>query len=412
MMPTHERMKIALVGLTHPFRGGISHYTTLLCRALREKHEVRFFSLKRQYPGFLFPGATQMDNSAVPFQVANTPCLDSMNPLSWIVTFNNIRKFEPDFILFSWWHPFFAPAFGSVAFLAGIFARIPSCYLCHNVFPHDPSPLDKILLRYAFFSARVFITHSQTDADNLKRLRPAALVHKASHPSYDAFASMNRISEPDAKARLGLTGKRVLLFFGFVRKYKGLHCLLEAMAVLEPEEGYHLLVVGEFYQDKKEYSGNLDLLAGRNQITLVDRYVPNEDVPLYFSAADLVVLPALTATQSGIIQIARGFLKPVIATNVGGLPEAIADGKTGFLVPPSDPKALAMAIRNYFSGNRKEDFQRNIAREKAAHSWDRMVQTITEAGMEAKRERGNRRKDINTISTLSIANRPQQSDGM
>ncbi len=369
-------MKIALVGLTHPFRGGISHYTTLLYQALEKRHEVRFYSLSRQYPRLLFPGRTQIDHSGDALQVPNDPCLDSVNPFSWWITARRIRRFRPDLALFSWWHPFFAPAFGTVARLAAMFGGVPSCFLCHNVIPHEHSVLDRLLLRYAFPPAAAFVTHSRADAEKLKTIRPRAAVRHSPHPTYDAFVPSERLSPQDAKDRLGLAGRRVLLFFGFVRAYKGLGHLLEAMLDLPPQEGYHLVVVGEFYEDRDVYQTALDTLRERGQLTLVDRYVPNEEVPLYFSAADVVMVPYVSATQSGIVQMAYGFRTPVIATAVGGLPEVVSDGQTGYLVPPADASALAGAVRRLFGHDDPESFGNHIDRAGEAFSWDRMVETI------------------------------------
>ncbi len=372
-------MKIALVGLTHPFRGGIAHYTTLLCQALQHRHEVRFFALRRQYPTFLFPGTTQKDASQRPVTVPHEACVDSINPLTWLSTCGKIRRFTPDFILFSWWQPFFAPAFGTIAHLAK-WLHIPSCYLCHNILPHECSRLDRVLLTYAFSAAQCFITHSQADLDHCKRLRPGADIRYNPHPTYRIFAANAVPTMEQAKAQLHLTDKKVLLHFGFIRPYKGLTYLLEAMARLSPEEGFHLLIVGEFYEAKQVYLQALKQLQDRQQLTLIDRYVPNEDVPLYFSAADLVVAPYLAASQSGVIQMAYAFSKPVIATHVGGLSEVVADHRTGYLLPPGDAPAIARAVRQYFEPGVGETFRANIRREQDRYAWNHMVSTIEAVG--------------------------------
>lgn len=378
------RLRIALVGLTHPFRGGIAHYTTLLCRELRRRHDVRFFALSRQYPGFLFPGKTQIDESEASLQVPHEATIDSINPFSWLSTAVKIARYSPDLIVFSWWHPFFAPAFGTIARLARWFGGARSCYICHNAIPHERSPVDRLLLRYVFASADAFIAHSRQDADDLKRFRPRATVHRNPHPTYVIFAPEQAPSTEQAKSALGLAGKRVLLFFGFIREYKGLHDLLQAMEQLDPEAGYHLAIVGEFYDDPEGYRAAMERLEQRGQLTLVDRYVPNEDVPGYFLAADLVMVPYLSATQSGVIQIAYGFLKPVVATTVGGIPEVVVDGSTGYLVPPGDPPAMARAVCDYFESGRREAFRLAIDRENEKYSWDRMIETIEEARRELR----------------------------
>jgi glycosyltransferase involved in cell wall biosynthesis len=379
-----DKLRIALVGLTFPFRGGISHYTTLLCRALSRKHEVRFYALYRQYPRLLFPGQTQTDRSSAPFEVPHLACIDSINPYTWLATAIRIARYKPDVILFSWWHPFFAPAFGTIAHLAKLLVGIPSCYLCHNALPHERTRIDRVLLRYVFSSGQVFITHSRQDYEDLQAFRPGAIVRQNPHPTYDVFAADEALPGPAAKQKLGLQGKRVLLFFGFIRGYKGLNVLLEAMDGLSGDDGYQLVIVGEFYDDRALYHERLEALKRRGQLTLVDRYVPNEEVPLYFSAADLVMVPYLSATQSGVIQIAYAFKKPVVATTVGGIPEVVTDGGTGYLVPPGDARAMTEAVRRYFKSASRERFEENITRENEKYSWDRMVETVEEVCHEAQ----------------------------
>ena len=169
-MAAEDQLKIAVVGLTHPFRGGISHYTTLLFRSLQGKHDVRFYALYRQYPSFLFPGKTQYDESSSSLSVPHEACIDSINPFTWLMTARRIVRYKPDLILFSWWHPFFAPAFGTIAHLSRLFGRIPSCFLCHNAVPHEQTIFDRLLLRYAFSAGDVFIAHSRQDYDDLKAM--------------------------------------------------------------------------------------------------------------------------------------------------------------------------------------------------------------------------------------------------
>ena len=371
-------MKIALVGLTHPFRGGIAHYTTLLCRALAMRHEVAFFALSRQYPEFLFPGKTQIDESAATIKVDHHACIDSINPFTWFGTVLRIARFRPELVVYSWWHPFFAPSFGTIAHLSRM-RGIPSCFLCHNALPHESSRVDKLLARYAFSAGRVFITHSRQDHDDVRAMFPRASVHQNPHPTYDVFTDDEAPSAGDARRQLGLDGKRVLLYFGFIREYKGLDVLLEAVEGLPADESYHLLVVGEFYEDREKYAGALDRLRERGQLTLVDSYVPNEEIPLYFAAADLVMIPYLSATQSGIVQIAYAFDKPVVATKVGGIPEVVQQGATGFLVEPGDAEAIGGAVRSYFLSADRAAMRAAIAKESYKYSWDRMVETIEKA---------------------------------
>jgi glycosyltransferase involved in cell wall biosynthesis len=371
-------MKIALVGLTHPFRGGIAHYTTLLCRALAKRHEVEFFALSRQYPELLFPGKTQIDASDATIRVDHQACIDSINPFTWFGTARRIARFRPELVVYSWWHPFFAPSFGTIAHLNRL-RGIPSCFLCHNALPHESSRVDKLLARYAFSAARVFITHSRQDHDDVRALFPRASVHQNPHPTYDVFTDDEAPAADEARRKLGLEGKRLMLFFGFIREYKGLDVLLEAVERLPADEDYHLLVVGEFYEDKEKYAAALERLRERGQLTLVDSYVPNEEIPLYFAAADLVMIPYLSATQSGIVQIAYAFDRPVVATRVGGIPEVVRDGATGFLVEAGDAAALGEAARSYFLSADRAQMRAAIAEESYKYSWERMVETIERA---------------------------------
>jgi glycosyltransferase involved in cell wall biosynthesis len=373
-------MKIALVGQTHPFRGGIAHYTTLLCRALRERHAVEFFSLSRQYPSWLFPGKTQRDESRDALSVPNVACLDSINPMTWRDTANRIGRSDADLALFSWWNPFFGPSFGTVARGCKRRHGVPSCFICHNVLPHEHSLVDRTLSKYAFGSADAFITHSSEDAENLRGWIPGANIRSSPHPTYAEFTPGAAQCGSTARSALGLDPKKkTLLFFGYIRPYKGLGHLLDAVLELDASR-YQLLVVGEFYEPLERYRVQLDALKQREQLTLVDRYVPNEDLPLYFAAADLVMVPYLTATQSGIVQMAYGFELPVIATTVGGLPETVIDGETGHLVPPADSGAIAEAVRQHFDHGDSEQYRAAIRRESGKYSWERMVETIEEVG--------------------------------
>ncbi len=375
-------MRLALVGLTHPFRGGIAHYTTLLCEALRRRHDVRFYALSRQYPELLFPGKTQIDHSDSGLAVQHEASIDSIAPWTWVTTARRIREFAPELVIFSWWHPFFAPSFGTIAHLSRIMGRVPSCFLCHNAIPHERSRIDLWLLRYAFSSAAAFIAHSRQDVDDLRRLRPGVPVSYNPHPTYEVFTPERVPRTADAKAALGLADRRVVLFFGFVRAYKGLDVLLEAIERLPADAGYHLLLVGEFYEDPAKYRAALDRLTAENRLTLVDRYVSNEELPSLFCAADVVAVPYLSATQSGVVQMAYAFGKPVVATRVGGIPETVVEGRTGYLVPPRDAQALAGALARYFDEADPEEFRQSILQESDRYSWERMVETIESVAAE------------------------------
>ena len=374
-----RKSNVVVIGLTYPFRGGISHYSSLLVRALRERHGVEFITLSRQYPGFLFPGVSQFDYSDTTLAEDNEPLIDSMNPLSWVQTARRLNREKPDLILIQWWHPFFSFAFGTIVRLLNKDLRRKVCFLCHNVLPHESNPLQTLLTKYAFRSARLFIVHSSQDRRDLLQLKPDALVKQGCHPTYSEFASMTSSTHSDARNKLGLPQEEnVLLFFGLIRQYKGLGVLIDAMTLLSGRLSCQLVIAGEFYDDKTKYLAQIDAAGLSESVRVVDEYIANEDVADYFLASNVVVLPYLSATQSGIVQIAFGMATPVITTDVGGLPEAVDHGKTGFIVPSNDSKALADAIVRFFDDDVESSFRSNIRGQTERFSWDHEMGLIEE----------------------------------
>lgn len=365
-----ELKHVAVIGVSHPFRGGIAHYSILFVRTLREKHRVSFITLSRQYPKLFFPGKTQFDESGNPLLEPNERCIDSLNPISWYRTAALLNQRAPDLIVFQWWNPFFAPAFGTIVRLLKPALRDRVCFLCHNVLPHEASPMQRALTRFAFGNAKFYIVHSEEDSRRLQELQPGAVITKGHHPTYAELGTATPRTKQQARRVLGISEEtKTLLFFGLIRPYKGLRYLIEAMRHVVAELECQLLVAGEFYEDKQPY---LDLIASLklgDKIRIVDQYIPNEDVGLYFTAADVVVLPYVSATQSGIVQIAFGLDRPVISTNVGGLPEAVDHGKTGLLVEPQSAERLAEAILGYFHSDLEPSFSAEIRRQKGRFDW-------------------------------------------
>jgi glycosyltransferase involved in cell wall biosynthesis len=370
-------MRYVLIGPTYPYRGGISHYTTLLYRHLGAAHEVKLYSFKRQYPARLFPGRTDKDPSRSPLQADCEYLLDPSNPLTWLETFRRINGDRPDALILQWWVPYWAPAFASIAGLVRRFTATRVMFICHNVFPHERSAIDRALVRLALTQGQFFIVQSEKDFNDLKRLLPGAHVRRTVHPIYEALALAGMVTAEEAKRELRLEGN-VLLFFGFVREYKGLKYLLRAMPQVMGEIDAHLLVVGEFWDDKSSYLNLIGELGIAQAVTIVDRYIPNEELGLYFAAADVVVLPYVDATQSGVTQLAYGFEKPVITTLVGGIPEVVKAGETGLIVPPQDSEALGEAIVRYFEEDLGARFTPNIRAQVqgGAFSWKGLVGLI------------------------------------
>lgn len=369
-------MRIIILGTAYPLRGGIAHYNALLYGELKKKHDVEIITFKRQYPSLLFPGKTQAETGGELVRVPSEPLVDSINPLNWIAVGREIRRRRPDLLIMKYWLPFFGPCFGTIARSAKKGTNTKVLYICDNVIPHERRPGDRLFTRYAFGAADCFIVQSDAVERDLTALLPDARYKKVPHPVYNIFG--DPVEKRHARARLGITAERVLLFFGYVRPYKGLSIMLEAMAQIVRTLKATLYVVGEFYDDRDKYVKQIGELGIGQYVVVNSEYVPNDMVGLYFSAADVVMLPYISATQSGIAQIAYNFNKPVIATNVGGLAEVVRDGVTGFVVPPNDPQALARAVTRYFVEQREQEFAANVMQEKKKYSWETMVNAIEE----------------------------------
>lgn len=365
-------MNIIIVGTAYPLRGGIAHYNALLYQELSKKHNVQIITFKRQYPSLLFPGKTQAETGGELLRVPSEPLVDSINPLNWLAVGREIRRRKPDLIIFKYWLPFFGPCFGTIARVAMRGTNTRVLFICDNVIPHEKRPGDTVFTRYALGTGNFFIVQSEIVEHDLLRFLPKANYRKIAHPVYNIFGSP--VDRPTARKNLGITATRVILFFGYIRKYKGLHVLLDAMSLLK-DEGIHLLAVGECYDGEQAYRSQIETMQLQHCVTLHTEYVPNDRVAVYFSAADVVVLPYSSATQSGIAQIAYNFDKPVIATRVGGLAETVIDGETGILVSPGKPDELADAIRRFFTLN-SETFRQHVAREKKNYTWEAMAQAI------------------------------------
>lgn len=347
-------MKVSLVGPAYPLRGGIAHHVYWLCEDLRARgHDVQVISFKKLYPGFLFPGRTVFDVSARKLDSQANALLDPLNPLSWRRACKAIRDFAPDVAVIEWWNPFFAPLTGALARRLHR-GRIPCLMECHNVLPHERSRLDAALTRYALSPLSHFITHSQEDRANLLALLPCAAVDVAPLPTIEAFAA------DDAAARQPARDGRVMLFFGIVRKYKGLDVLLRALPKVLSQVDCHLLISGEFYEPEEKYRRLIDELGIAAAVTLENRYLANEEVAGLMRRADVLVLPYRSATQSAVARLALLNGLPIVAANTGGLAEVVRDHVNGLLFPAGDSDALADALVRYFAEALGPRFAENI----------------------------------------------------
>ncbi len=369
-------MKISIVSTAYPLRGGIAQYTGILHdKFVAAGHEVQVVTFKRQYPAFLFPGKTQMETGKEESVVIpSEPIIDSIGPLSWFKAASRIREFEPDLLLFKFWMPFFAPCFGTIARRVKRARKTKVCFLCDNVIPHERRPGDIAMTKYALKAADFFIVQSKVVEKQLLGLLQSPTYKLIPHPVYDIFGEV--LEKTQTKKNLGISEEKVILFFGYVRAYKGLDIVIKAMPEILKKINVRLLIVGEFYDDEGKYQRLLDELNLRENASVYADFIPNEEVNQYFCSADVVVLPYKSATQSGIVQLANHFNKPCIITDVGGLAEVVLHEKTGFVVEPEKPQAIADAVVKYYAEEREKDFSKNVEKEKVKYSWDNMINGI------------------------------------
>lgn len=367
--------RIALVGPAHPYRGGIAHFTEHLAAGLEGRgHATRVITFTRQYPERLFPGRTQFSEAPAP-DAPPERLLDSLSPRSWRRTARNISSWKADAAVFSYWTPFLSPAFGRVARLLKR-RKTPTIVIVHNAVPHERRPGDLTLARYFLRAASGLIVLSDAvKADLDRKIGVKAPIRQTVHPLYDNFG--DAIPKAEARRRLGIPDdRRLVLFFGFVRPYKGLRVLLEAMPrVVGRVPNAMLLVAGECYGDDFAYRSDIAAMP-EESIRWDERYVPDEDVSAYFCAADVVAQPYVSATQSGVAQIAFQFGRPMIVTDVGGLPEAVRHGELGLVVPRNDPSALADAIVGYFRNELEGRLSKRVLAERAKYGWDPLYDAV------------------------------------
>lgn len=383
---TESRKKIVILGPTHPYRGGISHYTTLLCRELRRDHEVRMISFRRQFPMFLYPGGkSDKDPSQEKLAVEGTEyVLDTINPLTWGATARAVLASGPDMVIVPWWIAHFAPAFWSVLRKIKKRSDAEIVLWCHNVIDHESTGWKRLASQKVFALADRFVVHSEEDRKNLLVWDPKAKVAKGYLPT-TADLSARRIKKDEAKTQLGLAGP-VLLFFGYVRHYKGLPDMLEALArVRKVHPDVTLLIVGQFWKGQEIHLEKIGPLGLEDAVRVIDEYIPNEEIGLYFGTSDIVALPYLSATGSAVVQLAFGFDRPVVATAVGSLPEVVDDGQSGRLTPPSNPEAFAQAILEILDPTNLEKYTARAGEAKKRFGWEGLVKAIIDEETEVDR---------------------------
>ncbi len=369
-------MKIILLGPAHPYRGGPASFNDRLARQfLAGGHSIEIITFRLQYPRFLFPGKTQLTDAPPPVGVRIERRLNSVNPFNWISVGYRIKKARPDILLLRFWLPFFGPSFGTVARIAKSNKHTAVICIFDNVIPHEKRPGDKILTKYFTFAIDGAIVMSHTVQDDLKSFRDSIPVRLSPHPLFDNYG--NSVNREEALTALNLSGDTsYMLFFGFIRAYKGLDLLIDAFSDLRLRKiKLKLIVAGEFYENDAPYRQLIRKYGLEDEIILFDHFISDREVALFFGASDLIVQPYRSATQSGVTQVAYHFEKPMLVTDAGGLREIVADRKCGYVVKP-EAGAIAEAILDYFKNNRKEAYTEGVRRAKEKFSWDKMTKAI------------------------------------
>jgi len=369
-------VKNIIIGPAFPLRGGIADFNEALCRSfIKQQNDSFIISFTLQYPSFLFPGKTQFAEGKSPHDIKIISLINSINPVSWFRTASRIKKEKPDYIIIRYWLPFMAPCLGTIARLVKRNSKIKVIAITDNVIPHEQRVGDRILTKYFVTACDGFITMSKAVKNDLQTFTLNPHIVFTPHPIYDIFGK--KVDKSEARRLLKLDeGKNYILFFGFIRKYKGLDLLLEAMGDERIKAlNLNLIVAGEFYEDEKPYQDQVAKHSLKNSIVLHTHFIPAEQVKLYFSACDLVAQPYHSATQSGVTQIAYNFDKPMLVTNVGGLSEIVDHGKSGYVVEP-DPREIADALVDFYQSKREHEFAENVKQEKGRFSWSYFTKTV------------------------------------
>ncbi len=368
-------MKIAYLSTFYPYRGGIAQFNAALYRHFEQSHEVRAYTFTRQYPQILFPGKSQMVGEGDPAdRIPAERVIDTVNPISYLRAASCIARFAPDLLVTKFWMPFFAPSLGKVARSLGK-RGTKRIAILDNVVPHEKRPGDMALIRYFLRSYDGFVTMSSQVENDLLSVAPEAKFIRHPHPLYEHFGA--KLGKSAARSSLGIPqDSKALLFYGFIRSYKGLDLALDALSAL-PEE-YYLVIAGEPYGDFIKYEQQIDRLGLRARVRVDARYISDAETPAYFSACDACLLPYKTATQSGITAIAFHFDLPIIATDTGGLRESVEPFGAGVIAPRPEPEAIRAATEEFFREGNPAQFAENIRRFKKDFSWDSLARSMAE----------------------------------
>lgn len=367
-------MKIAYLSTFHPYRGGIAQFNAALHKELIKKHDVSAFNFSRQYPDFLFPGKTQyVASDDIAYAMHSERILDSINPISWYKTAKAINATKPDLLLTRYWTSYMAPCLGTVT--ANVRSKaVKAMSIVDNALPHEKTFFDKAFAKYYLNRNDLFVAMSESVKEDIIMLKPDARILLREHPLYSHFGEI--VDKAFALGKLNIPkGKKNILFFGFIREYKGLDILLEAFSHLD--DSYQLIIAGENYGSFEKYQNLIDNLPNKHSVFPFIRYINDDEVPLFFASSDVVCLPYRSATQSGITAVSFHFEKPVIATNVGGLKETIQHGKTGIIAEYPSPELILNAIKDFYSLP-ADQWSRAISELKEKLSWEKFAEDLIE----------------------------------
>lgn len=374
-MQDSHRKKIILIGPAYPYRGGNSLFVSYVFDALKDAFEVKIFNYKLLYPKFLFPGTTQFDKSSTLIKKApNERLINSISPFNWLKTAWRIKKENADLVVFDWWHPFFGTCHFTISRLIKKKYKNKILFITENFISHEGNPVDKILTSLGLKNAASFLALSAQVENDLKTISRRRKIYRSELPVYDCYDFNSGTDARTVRKKLGYSDDDfILLFFGYVRKYKGLDLLIEAFPQIKKSHASaKLLIVGEFYDDPNIYLEQIKQLGIEDDIKIINQFVPNEDVGQYYTASDLVILPYRSATQSGILNVAYGFLKPVLVTDVGGLAEFVVHKKTGIVVPPNSSDEVSRGVIEYLNLKETENFPLNIQNHRALNFFNKL----------------------------------------
>ena len=367
--------EVIIIGPAHPLRGGLATFNQRLAKQFQEEgYSASIYSFSLQYPGFLFPGTTQYSKEPAPEHLTIFSRINTINPLNWLSVGKELRRKKPDLIVVRYWLPFMGPALGTILRVVRKNRHTRIVAITDNVIPHEKRPGDALFTKYFLKSCHGYVAMSSKVMNDLRHFIPHAKAQQVTHPLYDNFGA--QLSKESAREKLSLPANdKIILFFGFIRKYKGLDLLLHAMADDRIRStGIRLLIAGEFYEDGNIYTLLARSLGIEKQIIWETHFIADSEVKYYLCSADVVIQPYRQATQSGVTPLAYHFEKPMIVTNVGGLPALVPHEKVGLVCAP-EPAAIAAAIMRFYELG-ENYFIPQIRQEKQKYSWAHLTDAI------------------------------------